>query len=236
MAYVIYTWKCVTDWLYWTRFYTICQWMKMMKNRSCVTINDLFWFSLFFSLETIHLQQIKLHTIMKLINKHTIPKRKFRILIPLISFYEAMWKWTIYTSRWVGIPMRFTEQNHDDVIKWKHFPRYWPFVRGIHRSPVDSPHKGQWHGALMFSLICARINGWVNNREAGDLRRHRTHYDVIVLMASKTYPAGSSSFCITALIHRLKGSTMHQETFKEPFHNCLIFHALDIYWHTGVKQ
>ena len=27
-------------------------------------------------------------------------------------------------------------RNHDDVIKWKYFPRYWPFVRGIHRSPV----------------------------------------------------------------------------------------------------
>ena len=43
--------------------------------------------------------------------------------------------------------------RHDDVIKWKHFPRYWPFVRGIPRSPVNSPHKGQWRGALMFSLI-----------------------------------------------------------------------------------
>ena len=66
---------------------------------------------------------------------------------------------------------------HDDVIKSKHFPRYWPFVRGIHRSPVNSPHKDQWRGALMFSLICARIN----NREAGDLRRHRTHCHVIVM-------------------------------------------------------
>ena len=74
--------------------------------------------------------------------------------------------------------------DHDDVIKWKHFPRYWPFVRGIHRSPVNSPHKGQWRGALMFTLICARINGWVNNREAGDLRRYRAHYDVIVMIAS----------------------------------------------------
>ena len=27
---------------------------------------------------------------------------------------------------------------HDDVIKWKNFPRYWPFVRGIHRSPVNT--------------------------------------------------------------------------------------------------
>ena len=72
-------------------------------------------------------------------------------------------------------------KHHDDVIKWKHFPRYWPFVLGIHRSAVNSPHKGQWRGALMFSFICAWINGWVNNREADDLRRHRAHYDVIVM-------------------------------------------------------
>ena len=73
-------------------------------------------------------------------------------------------------------------QFHDDVIKWKHFPRSWPFVRGIHRSPVNSPHKGQWRGALIFSLICVWINGWVNHREAGDLRRYRAHYDVSVLL------------------------------------------------------
>ena len=48
-------------------------------------------------------------------------------------------------------------------------------------SPVNSPHKGQWRGALMFTLICARIKGWVNNCEAGDLRHHRGHYDVIVM-------------------------------------------------------
>ena len=71
----------------------------------------------------------------------------------------------------------------DDVIKRKHLPRYRPFVRGIQRSPVNSPHKGQWRGALIFSLLCARINGWVNNREAGDLRRHRAHYDVTVMTA-----------------------------------------------------
>ena len=48
--------------------------------------------------------------------------------------------------------------------------------------PVNSPHKGQWRGALMFSLICTRINGWVNNNEAVDLRRHRAHYDAIVMI------------------------------------------------------
>ena len=33
---------------------------------------------------------------------------------------------------------------HDDIIKWKHFPRYWPFVRGNHRSPVNSPTKASY--------------------------------------------------------------------------------------------
>ena len=50
-------------------------------------------------------------------------------------------------------------------ITWrcKHFPRCWPFVRGIHRSPVNSPHKGQWRGALMFSMDPAWTNDRVNN-------------------------------------------------------------------------
>ena len=70
---------------------------------------------------------------------------------------------------------------HDDVIKWKHILCYWPFVRGTHRSPVISPHKGQWRGALLFSLIYAWINGWVNHGEASDFRRHLAHYDVTVM-------------------------------------------------------
>ena len=74
---------------------------------------------------------------------------------------------------------------HDDVIKGKHFPRYWPFERGINRSPVNSPRKDQWRGALLFSLICAWINAWVNNREVGGLRRHRVHYYVTVMLKTK---------------------------------------------------
>ena len=48
-----------------------------------------------------------------------------------------------------------------------------------------SPHKGQWHGALLFSLICVWINGWVNNSGAGDLRCHRAHYDVTVMICTQ---------------------------------------------------
>ena len=69
---------------------------------------------------------------------------------------------------------------------WRHqmdtFSALLASVRGIHRSPVNSPHKGQWRGALMFSLICAWIKGWVNIREAGNLIRYHAHYDVTVMM------------------------------------------------------
>ena len=82
----------------------------------------------------------------------------------------------------------YTVNDHfDDVIKWKPFSGNWPFVRGIHRSPVNSPQKGQWRGPSMFSwtfdvfLICAWINAWVNSREAGELRHHQAHYDVTVM-------------------------------------------------------
>ena len=68
---------------------------------------------------------------------------------------------------------------------WRHqmetFSTLLAFVRAIHRSPVNSPHKGQWRVALVFSLICAWINGWVNNREAGNLRHPDAHYDVTIM-------------------------------------------------------
>ena len=70
---------------------------------------------------------------------------------------------------------------------WRHqmetFSALLSICAGIHRyrSPVNSPHKGQWCGALVFYLICVWLNGWENNRKAGDLRRYRAHYDVIVM-------------------------------------------------------
>ena len=88
--------------------------------------------------------------------------------------------WFIYPYSSGLFPCHLDDWKHDDVIKWKHYPRYWSFVRGIHRSPVNSPDKGQWRGALVFSLICVWINAWVNNRKAGDLRRHRAHNDIIM--------------------------------------------------------
>ena len=74
-----------------------------------------------------------------------------------------------------GNPLR------DDVIKWKHFPRYWPFVKGIRRSSMNSPHKSQWRGASVFSLICAWANDGANNRDDGNLRPHGA-YNGVTLM------------------------------------------------------
>ena len=85
------------------------------------------------------------------------------------------------------LPFILTVSFHDDIIKWKHFPHYWPFMPRIHGSLVNSPHKGQWCEALVFSLICAWTNGWVNNRDASDLRCHHTHYDVTVMFTTSPY-------------------------------------------------
>ena len=71
--------------------------------------------------------------------------------------------------------------EHDGVIKWKQFTRHWPFLRGIYRSPANSPQKCQWRGSLLFYLFFAWTDGWVNNTDVGDLRRHPTHYNVTVM-------------------------------------------------------
>ena len=80
---------------------------------------------------------------------------------------------------WSSYPRPCHVSSHWEAREWQHDD-----VRGIHRSPVNSPHKGPRRGTLMFTLICAPISGWVNNHEASDLRRHRAHYDATVM---KTY-------------------------------------------------
>ena len=99
-------------------------------------------------------------------------------LYVVVSFYVF-----INTGLDTGLaPVAVHETNHYSWWRHQMETRYWSFVRGIHRPPVNSPHKGQWRRALMFSLICVWINGWVNNREAGDLGRYHVHYDVIVML------------------------------------------------------
>ena len=106
----------------------------------------------------------------------------------------------VYCTPWNNLQWKLNQREanffpknafHDDVIKWKHLPRYWLFVREIHRWPVIPPHKGQWRGDLMFSLICAWINGWVNNRDgwfetpSSSLWRHCNGYTPYMLFTKR---------------------------------------------------
>ena len=82
--------------------------------------------------------------------------------------------------------------NKNNVPWWRHqmqtFSALLTSCTG--NSPVNSPRKGQWRVGLMFYLICAGTNSWVNNRDAGDLRHPRSHYEDIVM--HKHCTAGSS--------------------------------------------
>ena len=106
--------------------------------------------------------------------------------------------------------------THDDVIKWKHFPRYWPFVRGIHRSPVNSPHKDQWHGALMFFFYLRpnkRLSkqwwGWWFETPSCPLWCHCNEQSTNVLLGVKIYidwnlllsESSSSRETYTSIVH-----------------------------------
>ena len=93
----------------------------------------------------------------------------------------------------VQIAWKWSSMGFQDVVvrwwiscrspRWRHQMETFSALLALcaGNSPVNSPHKGQWRGALKFSMVCARINGWVNNHEADDLRRHRAHYDVNVM-------------------------------------------------------
>ena len=82
-------------------------------------------------------------------------------------------------------PVAIVHGLHDDVShQMETFSALLAICAGNSPVTVNSSHKGQRHGALKFSLIWAWINGSVNNREAGDWRRHRAHYDVTVMLES----------------------------------------------------
>ena len=130
------------------------------------------------------------------------------------------------------LQLQFRNKRHGAWwrIKWKHFSRYWPFVRGIHRSPVNSTHKGQWRGALMFSLICVWTNNWVNKVDTGELRRHRTHYDVIVMDALLFHI--HLSFYVYKYMYIWFGSPDTQNSTillkqNSRIHSCIFIHSSD---------
>ena len=112
------------------------------------------------------------------------------------------------------------------ITWWRHQMETYSAL--LARSPVNFPHKNQWLGALMFSLICARRNGWVNTSETGNLRRHRAYYDITVM----------TSIFSVAICHKVHDTVISQKHFPTPVdspHKCLncgslIFLSLLLAW------
>ena len=106
------------------------------------------------------------------------------------SIITRTWHFSVFTLwNWHCQAHSVNDISHDTSWGMNTFWSWWRYQmetcsvvkRGnmFHRSPMDSPHKGKWRGAFIFSLICAWTNGWVNNQDAGDLR-HRTHFNATV--------------------------------------------------------
>ena len=114
-----------------------------------------------------------------------LPSLKFCNPCQMYLALQPMWNvaqtvQTFHNLRQVFGKPCHSDFTHDDIIKWRHFQRYWSFVRRIHQWPGDSL-QGQWHGTLDVFFDLPPNKCWANNREAGDLRRHHGHYDVIVM-------------------------------------------------------
>ena len=103
-------------------------------------------------------------------------------------------------SNWVSVAGWKTHNgDHDDIIKWKN--NIFTLLALCDGNPLVTswfPNKGQLHGTLMLSLICACTNGWANNKDIGDLRRHCGHNDVPVMLALQM-PIGTSLLSFFAL-------------------------------------
>ena len=153
-----------------------------------------------------------------IVGYHMATKFRSTVVVPCAKFFSDHFTITWMTAEWNFHRIWITMEKPSwycllyYVIDSRHVFPYWD----IHASPWwrhqmesfstllaicagNSPHIGQWRGVLMFSLIYVWINGWVNNGEAGDLRRYRTHYDVTVIPTPNTV---STAYKSHLLMHR----------------------------------
>ena len=105
------------------------------------------------------------------LHKNKTYTSKWRLQADIKYPIEASYCCTSETSRLLNC-----RYSHDDIIKCTHLPRQWPFVRGIHRSPVDSPHKGHVTGTFDVPFLLIRTDGWTNTRLTGNSRRHDSQF------------------------------------------------------------
>ena len=108
--------------------------------------------------------------------KHSLIKARSNIrLLPLITLMNDF---NPCCEQWLNLRIHGHIRDKTMMTSSKEaFAALLALCEGNQLATGGSPHKGQWRWILMFSLKCAWTNGWVNSRDAGDLRRHRAHYD-----------------------------------------------------------
>ena len=124
---------------------------------------------------------------------------------------HAKERFTVHASLYIDIDQLSTRTMASHGIcmgkRWKNRLTWWrhqmetfsallAICAGNSVVTGEFPHKGQWRGALVFPLICAWINGWVNNGVAGDLRRHRVHYYITVMDSSLQASLKEITICL----------------------------------------
>ena len=132
-----------------------------------------------------------------------------------------------HLSRHMGLP-------HDDTIKWKHIPRYWPLCgeftghRWIPR--IKASDAELW--CLFF--ICVWNNSWVNNGDADDLRCRRAHYGVTVMIKPHIilYFVQGAMICSGEICSTTHLSTRHGSSLSAATAVCYY----DDIWHTEVRK
>ena len=134
-----------------------------------------------------------------------------------------------YKKTFQGNAFQNTVCKIADISWWRHqmetFSALLALCAGNSPVPVNSPHKGQWRGSFMFSLIWTWTNGWVNNRNAGDLRRNRAHYDVTVMSFGPQ--CVNSLWQSDAMWRTCSGSTLAQVTVAR-WHQAIIWTNVNI--------
>ena len=105
-------------------------------------------------------------------------------------------------------------------------------------SPVNSLHKGQWRGALKFSLICAWTNGWANNRDTGDLRRYRADCDVSVISTVLSALLQLWTDCVLKIVilYTKKEARQNERFLVSWLVLCICSRTLGSFWSRSLKE
>ena len=167
---------------------------------------------------------IRCHSYKELQENYILPVCHLQ-LCPLLKDGKRFWSeehkvpHAVVKDQWFGyddaesIRHKVSSWWRHDVVTWKHVPHYWPFVRGIHRSSVDSLTKRQLCIVFIFPLLLSWTIIKTASRVAGDLRRHDAYVTSLYVCTAGGMAVGGRLWRLDGLVpgHRwLQGHLLQQ--------------------------